>query len=568
MKPGGKKIAKFYCNFKVHKEHEHGKAPPERPIVSGCGSIFENASKLIEHHIKHIATTHETFLQDTPDFLRNIEQINQEGKIPPNGLLVTFDVVGLFTNVPEKEGIEALEEALEERVDKEVPTGFLVRLMEFILQNSFMEFNEEIWKQEIGASMGSRPIPPYANIYMAKKIDNEIKRIAEELNGEGANPMKLLKRFLDDLFSVWYGSSKDLHRLLQRMCEIHPNIKFTMKHTTNIHEEPSNKCDCVEENSIPFLDTSLSIEDGQIIVDLYKKPTDRNQYLLTNSCHPPDCFTSIPYSLALRINRICTKPEARDTRMQELKEMLIERKYKSSLIDAAIRRAKQIPRSEAIKRVAKPKQTKRPVFAVTWDPRLPNLSRVQEKHWRSMVSQDSYLRDAFPEPPLIAYKRQKNLGDLLIRAKLPAKSQRKQTKRKLNGMKKCGKCVICPYIKEGKKIEGDTFEWHINKQVNCKTRNVVYMIECDISKCKQRYIGETDRELKDRISEHIGYVNTNKLDKVTGNHFNQPGHSKSNMKITIIEKVKSEETQYRKEREKFLIRKFNTFYCGLNLKPS
>ena len=94
------------------------------------------------------------------------------------------------------------------------------------------------------------------------------------------------------------------------------------------------------------------------------------------------------------------------------------------------------------------------------------------------------------------------------------------------------------------------------------------MIECDISKCKKQYIGETDRRLKDRFSEHIGYVNTRKLDKTTGNHFNLPGHSKANMKVTILEKVLNEDIQYRKEREKYLIRKFNTFYCGLNSKPS
>ena len=51
------------------------------------------------------------------------------------------------------------------------------------------------------------------------------------------------------------------------------------------------------------------------------------------------------------------------------------------------------------------------------------------------------------------------------------------------------------------------------------------MIECDISNCKKRYIGETERTLKDRLSEHIGYIKTKKLEKSTGNHFNQPGHS-------------------------------------------
>ena len=113
MIPDGKNIAKLYMNFKVHKENKHGKVPPERSICSGCGSMFKNVSKYVEHHIKHVGTTHPTYLQDTPDFLRYIEEINMRGDPPPNATLLTVDVIGLFTNIPEKDGTEAVHEALE-----------------------------------------------------------------------------------------------------------------------------------------------------------------------------------------------------------------------------------------------------------------------------------------------------------------------------------------------------------------------------------------------------------------------------------------------------------------------
>ena len=47
-------------------------------------------------------------------------------------------------------------------------------------------------------------------------------------------------------------------------------------------------------------------------------------------------------------------------------------------------------------------------------------------------------------------------------------------------------------------------------------------------------------------------------------HFNQKGHSVSNMQITIIEKVYNQDPQFRKQREKMFIQKFNTKYKGLN----
>ena len=117
------------------------KPPPERPICSGCGSMFENVSKYIEYHIKEVGTTHTTYLQDTPDFLRYIETINNQGDLPQNAKLITLDVVGLFTNIPETDGTEAVRDALEDQKNSEVNTEFIVRLLQLILQNNIMEFN-------------------------------------------------------------------------------------------------------------------------------------------------------------------------------------------------------------------------------------------------------------------------------------------------------------------------------------------------------------------------------------------------------------------------------------------
>ena len=93
------------------------------------------------------------------------------------------------------------------------------------------------------------------------------------------------------------------------------------------------------------------------------------------------------------------------------------------------------------------------------------------------------------------------------------------------------------------------------------------MIECDKQNCKQRYIGETERTLNERFTEHKGYVKNKHLNQATGSHFNEPGHGLENMKVIIIEKSKQTNEPFRKEREKFFIQKFNTFKSGLNKKP-
>ena len=120
-----------------------------RPIVSGCGSMLENAGVFVEHHIKKHATKHESFIQDTPDFLRHIIKLNSENYLHENTLLVTIDAVGWYMNIPQDEGVKCVGKVLEERSNKEVPSGFIARLLELILKYNIFEIDEELYQQTI-----------------------------------------------------------------------------------------------------------------------------------------------------------------------------------------------------------------------------------------------------------------------------------------------------------------------------------------------------------------------------------------------------------------------------------
>ena len=128
-----------------------------------------------------------------------------------------------------------------------------------------------------------------------------------------------------------------------------------------------------------------NVKNGRIDTDLYKKPTDRNQFLLPSSCHPKQTTRAIPKSLGLRIVRICSDPKNRDHGLNDLKESLVERVYQEDMVKSTIEKVRKIPRKAALKKVTQPNQTRRPVFAQTFDPRLPSISGIMAKHWCSMV---------------------------------------------------------------------------------------------------------------------------------------------------------------------------------------
>ena len=133
-------------------------------------------------------------------------------------------------------------------------------------------------------------------------------------------------------------------------------------------------------------------------------------------------------------------------------------------------------------------------------------------------------------------------------------------------MKKCGKCVTCPYVRPGKTIKASAtkFTVELRTSMDCNTRNIIYCIQCLKHGCGQQYIGQTQNSLKDRFNQHRGYVNNKKLEKATGLHFNLAGHSISDMHVTIVEKVHSRDEFIRKRRESHYIQKFNTKHKGIN----
>ena len=114
--------------------------------------------------------------------------------------------------------------------------------------------------------------------------------------------------------------------------------------------------------------------------------------------------------------------------------MLLDRDYKSKSIDAAIEKARSVSREDALKKVVTSKSDDRVVFVTHFDPRLPSIPSIVRKHYRSMVSQDFYLSQVFPSAPIVAFKRPRNIREILIKARVPTINTRPT--RVQNGYKK------------------------------------------------------------------------------------------------------------------------------------
>ena len=125
-----------------------------------------------------------------------------------------------------------------------------------VLKSNIFEFNSELLLQLIGTAMGTKCAPNYSNIFLARKIDGDILRLAAQ-HGEGIFPIRLFKRFLDDIVMLWCGTVERLHMFIEDINTINPAIQFTLSHTvlaSDVDVTP-NSCGCEKSTSLAFLDT-------------------------------------------------------------------------------------------------------------------------------------------------------------------------------------------------------------------------------------------------------------------------------------------------------------------------
>ena len=527
------KAGRFYLLPKIHKQ-----GIPGRPIVSANGHPTERISEFIDFHLRPHVLALPSYLKDTTDYLRRLET---KPTVPDNTVLVSLDVTSLYTNIPHEDGINACREAWDTRDIKDPPTDSLVNLLTIILKCNNFEFNGKHFLQIQGTAMGTKMAPSYANVFMGK-LESQL------LMSVPFQPLSWL-RFIDDIDMQWCHGEIKLENFLKEANSFHPTIKFTSEVTTDNHV---------------FLDTISHIaEDNTIKVDLYSKPTDTHQYLLTSSCHPKHCCKNIPYSLALRIRRICSDENTFEQRADELSKHLLNRGYNIDSVNKAIQRAKTQIRSDILQYKPKVKNTGNVLpFVLTYHPDLGNVKETITKHWPTIES-SATLNKMFPEKPIIAYRRPKSLRDYLVRARL-----RQDAEGKVSGQSgpcnkpRCKTCVVMPTTdlfisKLGAKSS-------IKGQINCKTTNVVYLVSCTV--CKLQYVGETKQQLANRMNLHRSDWKLRRFARAPlAEHFHADGHSISDMSLCGIETDPNWSDKERKSRETYWIRRLNTLSpCGIN----
>ena len=249
------------------------------------------------------------------------------------------------------------------------------------------------------------------------------------------------------------------------------------------------------QKELPFLDVLVKKIGSKIDTDIYYKPTDSQQYLIFNSCHPKHIKLSIPYSLSRRLRMIISNDEVVPQRMSELKHCLLKQNYPENVIDAGIQRALNLDKAE-LRQVRQNPDENVETYVSTFNPKNPELFGTILDNLK-ILHEDQKMNNILQTNTIIKSKRQpQNLKRLLTRAKFDDIVQ-------IASINKCNRanCGLCKCIIVGNSFTfkcGKTF--HVTTNMGCEAINLIYVMQC--TGCDEEYKGETGDSLWHRMTVH------------------------------------------------------------------
>ena len=174
--------------------------------------------------------------------------------IAGNEITVSFDVVALFTSIPVDLALQIVRGKLQQDVTlterTDISVTNIIKLLEFVLKNSFFTYEQEHYKQTFGCAMGSPVSATIANLVMENVEERAISTATHP-------PRWWLYRYVDDSHACL---KKDyVQEFHDHLNSVNANIQFTKE---------------VEQgNKLSFLDTTTTRVRGRIQVSVYRKPT-------------------------------------------------------------------------------------------------------------------------------------------------------------------------------------------------------------------------------------------------------------------------------------------------------
>jgi hypothetical protein len=301
----------LYVLPKVHKIpngaslEEINRSLKGRPVVSSIGSATYDLSKYISS-ILNASYDSKYNVKNSFELVEKLKHVT----IPDDFMMVSFDVVSLFTSVPVQLILESVKKRWEDiskntTIDKQ---SFL-KILTLVLRTGYFKINDKYYMQRKGTGIGV----PGSSVTVDLVMEDLLDGIMDEL---GYDPLICVK-YVDDLLFII--PKEEVENTLTILNGYNRCLKFTME------PEVSGR--------LPYLDVELLKQgDGKILTKWYCKPMASNRLLNFKSNHQLKQKLNVASNLMKRICELTTINPPRDN-LPLITSILVKNHYPVSLIN-------------------------------------------------------------------------------------------------------------------------------------------------------------------------------------------------------------------------------------------
>ena len=166
-------------------------------------------------------------------------------------------------------------------------------------------------------------------------------------------------------------------------------------------------------------------------------------------------------------------------------------------------------------------------LVTTFNPDCTPLRDIVQQTW-PVLGRTNTTEALFAKKPIFGYRRNKNLRDILVHAKIPSAPTSSDVIKQRKTERQCiaRSCRYCPKLDHSGSIScSRSGRIHpIKTNITCNSNNLIYCIRCKT--CSTLYVGQTKNSIKERFKCHFYSISQpKKSDTTVGRHFSVPGHN-------------------------------------------
>ncbi|XP_044574368.1 uncharacterized protein LOC123258432 [Cotesia glomerata] len=284
-----------------------------RPVVSCVNSPSYNLVRFLHEILSPVIETFQYNVKNSFDFVAFSKTVS----LPEGYVLISLDVVSLFTNVRRDLILKVIEETWDNiKHLVRVPRKVLEDLIIFCYDSSYFVYQGEFYSQMEGSSMGNPTSPVIANIVMNYVIGQILMLLPFDVH--------FLRLYVDDtIVAIPEG---EVNNILELFNSFDSNIQFTLE--------------VEKDNSLSFLDVLVKRPDGKLLTDWFIKPISSGRLLNWNSNHPRSQKIGMIKGLLDRMSRLSSS-DFNEVNFKKIRNMLLKNNYDLSLVDSVINRFKE-----------------------------------------------------------------------------------------------------------------------------------------------------------------------------------------------------------------------------------